>query len=137
MLYVMMLFLCEFSSCLINIVTVALLLCAHNSECDVWVCWLLLSAWHKIDSLSFSEEQPLFLNRQTASLEKNLKGRPLVFLSRPKMADVPDAILCFLVVFWGAESQPCIQSEAAGGSHICRHLCVYLRLRSSSQPTQG
>ena len=60
-----------------------------------------------------------------------------MFLSRPKMADVQDAILCFLVVFWGAESQLCIQSEAAGGSHICRHLCVYLRLRSSSQPTQG
>lgn len=41
------------------------------------------------------------------------------------MADLQDAILCFLVVFWGAESQLCIQSEAAGGSHICRHLCVY------------
>ncbi len=27
-----------------------------------------------------------------------------VFLSRPKMADVRDAILCFLVVFLGAES---------------------------------
>lgn len=40
-----------------------------------------------------------------------------------KMADATDTILfpCFPE---GAEFQLCIQSEAAGGSHICRHLCV-------------
>lgn len=45
-------------------------------ECVVWVCWLRLSAWHKIDSSSRSIEQRLFLHHETAVSGKNLKGRP-------------------------------------------------------------
>lgn len=62
-----------------------------------------------------------------------------MFLSRPKMAEaLQDAILCFLVVFWGAESQLCIQSETAGGSRFLQaSVCAYLRLRSSSHSNAG
>ena len=44
------------------------------------------------------------------------------------MADAKEAILfsCFVC---GAVSMLCVQSEAAGSSHIFRHLCVYHHLR--------
>lgn len=138
MLYVMALFLCELSSCPISFVSCSLALypltasVSSGSAGSVSALGTRLTLHH-----SRSNRHPS-LNHETAgSEEKRWEGDLIVFLSRPKMADARDAILCFLVVFWGAESQPRIQSEAAGGSHICRHLCVYLHLRSSSQPTQG
>lgn len=73
MLYVMILFLCELSSCLISVVRVALC----DSECVVWVCWLCLGAWRKIDSLSHRLNSRSFLiKRQQAQEKKPLKGRP-------------------------------------------------------------
>lgn len=54
MLYVLMVFLCELSSCLISTVRVALLLCTRDSECAVGSVGFRLSAWHKIHSPSLS-----------------------------------------------------------------------------------
>lgn len=72
--------------------------------------------------------------------EKILRGWCLpVFVDAggPKMADAQTPFCASLLRFRGAVSQPRVQSEAAGRSHICRHLCVYQRLRSGSQSTQG
>lgn len=101
-----------------------------------WMGWLRVAIWHKYECPSPDTEQ-----HQTTP-----EWGEKMFYLRPKMAGAKVAILYFLVLFWGAESQPCIRSEAAGDSHVFdpRQLatamfasvlvcvCVYICVRSST-----
>lgn len=103
---------------------------------------LLQHYWHKPQSFLSNQRLRHYAKgirfwEEKKSLEVDVLSFCFVFASGPKMADAQTPFCASLLRFRGAVSQPRVQSEAAGGSHIYRHLCVYQRLRSGSQSTQG
>lgn len=88
-LYVITHFLCELSSCLISKLRES----RHLGPLAFFQ--YLAQGWfssNRTASLSSSKDSRLW---------ENWKIEVTMFLSKPKMADMRDAILCFLVLFWG------------------------------------